>query len=227
MRTRVALLFIASLIPAAAAPICGTGTLQSYIALGSEGCMIGDNRFFGFTSAQVPDGATAVLPAAVGVVPLNIPLNPGLRFDVNLNAGARQWLDIVIGYNVTGAPIVGNTLSMSGASVTGDGAVTVVEDKCLNGSFAAAGPFACTGTAAGLVTYAVVGEAMLVDSLRFAPVNRIGVFKDIGVDGGLAGSASLISATNTFQVVPEPSTVCLTGAGALLLAAARVRRRRP
>ena len=219
----VLLICVFLLAGTASADPCPTDTLPTYIGLGTGGCSIGPVQFSGFVSLPIPGFATQIQPADVQVVPINIGLNPGLEFQVNTSAGPGEFLDIVIGYLVSGPLLSQGMLSMTGAAATGDGAVTVIEDFCLGGTFDPDGPTGCTGTTNNLILFAIEGDSLTTDQLLFAPVSQINVIKDIGVDGGLLGTATLASASNQYTIIPEPGTLALVGSG---LAAAGLLRRR-
>ncbi|MBI2876954.1 MAG: PEP-CTERM sorting domain-containing protein [Candidatus Tectomicrobia bacterium] len=212
-------LFLTLASTASAAP-CVPDTLAGYISLGATGCTIGDTSFFDFASLDVPTGATQVAPEEITLNPLNIPSLPGIEFQVNLAASPGQLWETLIHYTVSGSFFAGNTLSMDGSSATGDAAVTVIEDKCLGGSFAPGEPTGCTGLSANLIVFHNDSEADTLEQLSFAPVSLISVVTDIAVDGGFDGSGSgaLRSATNRFQTqvdqpIPEPATLLLMASG--------------
>ncbi|MEJ7712717.1 MAG: hypothetical protein WKF84_23425 [Pyrinomonadaceae bacterium] len=116
----------------AAAP-CQFGNLTSYISLGIAGCTIDDTQFTNFTSLDLPFGAIGISPDNINLNPLNIASNSGFQFNVNLASGGGELFEIVFGYQVLGNALFSNTLSMTDSVATGDGAVTVIEDKCLGG----------------------------------------------------------------------------------------------
>src|SRR6266699_2602302 len=75
-------------VPAFAAPQCSDvlpGTLDKFLALGPDGCLVSDKTFSGFTYVpQVPrSGANAAGPNAanIAVIPLPDATNPGLEFN--------------------------------------------------------------------------------------------------------------------------------------------------
>ena len=114
----------------AMAALCVTDSLSAYLGLPSTGCTVGDAIFSGFAARNdlLQTGATPVAPTQILVNPLNVSSNPGLEFVVNLAASPGELLEAVIGFNVSGATFDGATLTMDGASATGDAAVTVVEE---------------------------------------------------------------------------------------------------
>lgn len=209
--------FLFSSVSAAWGALCLPGTLTEYIGLGSTGCEFGGILFSDFASLEIPFPATQIDPEKVIVNPLNNLNGPGLEFEflVDQTALAGEFFDVRIGYLVSNNTFSGITASMTGASATGDGAVTTIEDIWPGEVF---NPDS-SGTST-VILFAIDGEQYSFEQLTFASVDSIGVIKDIGVDGGLAGTGTLSSATNQFTVsqpIPEPATVLLlaTGLGCL------------
>ena len=217
-----------------AAPICVSGSLADFIALGSGGCMVGDALFADFGASVVSPAATPILPEDVIVSPLLSGTSLGLAFSLTSAVGPGEFEDLLIRYELSGLGLlfVSNTLSMSGSSVTPDGAVTAVEEKCGGGVFGGSDPSTpCSGTLIGpLIVFDIGTIADLTETTPdFALTSFSDVFTEIAVDGGLSGSASLGTVTNEFefaptQVVPEPTSVLLLGSG--MIAVLRRRRRR-
>ncbi len=217
-------LFLLALFSAAVladpVPQCAFGTLQDYINSGSAGCFIGATQFFDFVELDIPNGAIQIDPATVLVTPINVQARPQLDFTVNANAAAGKFFDLRFGYTATGSFIGGLGLSMTGPLVTGDGAVTVLEDACLGDAFSFD---LCSSSTASLAVFATDFDQQLSDALGFSAVSTLGVIKDIGVDGGVSGTAALQSATNQLTIVPEPGTAVMVGT--VLLGVAILRRR--
>ena len=206
-----------SVSTASGAPVCVSDTLGGFIGLGSTGCDFGGVLFSDFASLEIPSSATQIDPGAVTVNPVNTPNGPGLEFVVDQTADAGESFDVRVGYLVSGNTFGGITLSMTGASAIGDGAVTTIED-IWPGAFY--DPYA--SGASVLILFAIDGDEDTYEQLSFAPVTNIGLIKDIGVDGGLQGAGGLYSATNQFTVetpvaIPESATILFlaTGLGSL------------
>jgi hypothetical protein len=206
------------LLPGAAfATPCIPGSLASYVALGSSGCSIGTAQFFDFRDLPLQGGASALPDSSTLINPVDAG-HPGFRFDVNGQAGADTLLERVIGYSLSGPGFAGNDVSLTGSDVTFDGAVTVIEHRCLGAAFGP-GQF-CSGINDSPVAYdlGLLGD-LLSDSSTFASATLLGLIVDITVDGGTFGDASLRSATTQFTpavapvAVPEPATLTLLALG--------------
>jgi len=206
------------LLPAAAwATPCIPGSLASYVALGSGGCNIGSAQFFDFRDLPLQGGAAALPDSSTLVNPVDAG-HPGVRVDVNGQAGADTPLERVIGDSLSGPGFGGNDVSLTGSDVTFDGAVTVIEHRCLGAAFGP-GQF-CSGINDSPVAFDLgfLGQSLL-DSSTFASATLLGVIVDITVDGGTFGDASLRSATTQFTpaaapvAVPEPATLTLLALG--------------
>lgn len=218
-------------VPSSSAALCSSGPLAGYLATGFS-CTIGSLDFSEFKLLEQPTGA---LPfSSIVINPMtSAPNEFGLEFLVNQNAAAPSLFEQLIGYRVTGigSSIDRNTLFFTGASATGDAAVSALEQKCLAGVFAGLdGVTGCTGTALDLAVLAIEGlppdPPIFAD---FASVAFLTVVADIAVDAGETGTAALTSATNLFRTVgpaiavSEPTSGALAALSLLLLWALRRR----
>ncbi|RNC66699.1 MAG: PEP-CTERM sorting domain-containing protein [Desulfuromonadales bacterium] len=222
LATGVFLLFVST----ASAVTCASDTLGAYLGLPSTGCKVGGVIFSGFTPRNdlLQTGATPLAPAAITVNPVNGSLNPGLEFVVNLAVGPDEpgtLLQAVFGFTVSGAAFDGATLTMDGASATGDAAVTVVKE---------------IGGFSPLIIFATALDADILEQLTLPSAGPLDVIMDITADGGFDGNgtSTLRSATAQFLisqaqpgVIPEPSTLALVALGFAGFALTRSRRPKP
>ena len=189
-----------------AATTCNSGSLASFIALGSTGCSIGSSTLTSFQT--LPGGilgATAINPANI-----TLTITPGIvGFSAQANAtvGPNQIAEALFNYQVSGPSFNMSTITLSNTTETGDGGVTYLQNLCLGGQFSPSGVTGCGGPTRGL---AVVNSGS--DTANFSSISPIGVTDDFTVDGGLAGTAAGGTFTDQFTV-PEPSTILLTGLG--------------
>ncbi len=207
-----------SLSAAAQAAPCVSGSVADYLALGATGCSVGAVQFRDFTLPAILGPATPVDAAVVTLAPLFTPTGVGLSLLSTLAAGAGSFLELRLGFNAsvaTGA-ITRARIDLGGASATGDGVTTLIEDLCVGSAFDDPGNLACIGSTSTLVTVATEGFTQDSDALDLAPeVKTLGVVADLGVDGGLGGASTFTAGTLLFSTVPLPSTLALLGLGAL------------
>ena len=121
----VALLVATEIQAAPATP----GTLSDYLALGSGGATIDSTLFSDFSLLPNQTGATPISPAAVQVTPIGFGTgNPGFVFTLNRNASATDLYELKFEYKISDVAITAASVSIEGASTTGDGAVTSILD---------------------------------------------------------------------------------------------------
>lgn len=202
------------------AATCTDGTLASYIGLGAVGCTIGANTLYDFHTVSGISGATPISTADVSIAPLGGNFDPGITASVSTVAGANTQLELLFTYQIAGTSYVGDSITLAGASETGDGAVTDIQNFCAGGTFGPDGVSSCTGMPGSLLTLDGVQNH---DSTTFGPTSFFGVTDDLTLDGGLMGSASGATITDRFSSVPEPISYLLTGLGLALGLGAKLR----
>jgi hypothetical protein len=128
----VALLVVGS--QAASAAPCLPGALSDYLALGG-GCSIGSVQFANFELFPLPNSATLIPTDAITVSPLASASNVGLLFTLDVEAEAGELFEVLFGYDVSGAAVNRADLVMTGATASGDAAITAVQDLCVGAVF--------------------------------------------------------------------------------------------
>ena len=216
----IGLLLGFSLLPArvASAGPCLPSTLQGYINLGNTGCTLGGADFADFQLEVGQNFATPINPAQIQVTPTSGGSSVGFLFTVNQTANAGQLFESFFSFTASAGGFNMARLSMTGATATGDSAVTTVEDICVGGSFLGGVPIGCPGTSATMIAIVTANDNLPNDLAAFATNGFLNVFDDLTIDGGLFGTAGVASFTNLFDVttptatVPEPATGLLLAA---------------
>lgn len=180
-----------------AAP-CAVGSLESYTALGADGCNIGTVQFTNFS--LLPPAFTPIAAADVLLTPT---AQPGFLVELNASAGAGETLESAFSFFTSGAPLNSGTVGLIGSLVNFDGANT------------ASGSFVPGGTA---IAFDIGLDSQLTDTISL--MNAAGVLAQLSyvIDGGIDGSASLQQGSVSFAAVPEPSSTLLTFSGFAALA---------
>ncbi len=209
---------------ASAAPACVSGSLASYIALGSGGCMIGTNILSQFTESSFLAGATAIAPGSLTVTPIGGTTNPGITVTGTITANTGQTFDALLNYTIAGNTFTSDTLTLANTSATGNGAVTDIQNFCQNGNFTP--PAFVGGCPAGMGP----GSPLVVLGNGSAQANlsafSVGVTHNFTVDSGGTGTASGISVTDQYAAIagtPEPATYVLTALGLALAVGRKLR----
>lgn len=197
------------------AATCASGTLASYEALGSAGCTIGGDTLSNFTTLSGTTGAMELSTGAVSINPSGGTADPSLAFTTTQTANANALLETIFTYTVSGQVYSGAATSLSNSSETNDGAVSNVENFCAGGSFGPDGVSGCSGSAGSLLTLDVIQNS---DASGTALSSFLSVTDDFTLDGGLSGSATGGTFTNSFTATPEPASLALGMLGLALVA---------
>jgi hypothetical protein len=221
----IAVLMLLATCSAVYAANCPATTYDVYIAPGFS-CDIEDKTFsnFMYTGTSNPPGFS--IPAgSVGVTPLTEPGNPGLQWSApwfaSTNAGilAQDSLfQFAVSVDPGGAPITDLSLTIAGVGFAGTGEVVVDETACLGAML----PRCSGGQIVSLRVFAGASGTQLVDEVSFAPTTLVSVSKDLEIQAGTNGNASVSVVTNQFSegeaTVPEPGTLSMLGLGVAALA---------
>lgn len=202
---------------------CGSGSYADYITSGFN-CTIDDKTFsnFQYSYSSNPPGF-GVPPGSVTVTPIMTPGDPGFQFSTGWHASTSSGVQtqdslfqFTVNVNPGGNLITDVSLSMGGAGFSGTGSVIIDETVCLGATF----PACSGGTVDFLEVFRDSSGTKTFDSISFAGVSEVDVQKDVLIDAGTNGSASLSLVTNQFSeggAVPEPGSILLFGSGALAL----------
>ena len=222
-------------VMASAAPIaCPTGTVQDYTTTvnAAGGCFQDGLLFNQFQYLSSSAGTAFALPAtAIAIAPLINPAGTGFGFQITggFAAGPGSVSDAILQYQVStinNQPLLGGlTLSFNG-TFTGSGIAGVSENYCPGGTVVPPGA-GCGGALSNIFVQNSNGLTMLQSGAVFPGVSSLTVSKDIQVNGGTSGTATISSVTNQFQAIPEPSAFFLLGSGLIVVAVTRRRLRRP
>jgi hypothetical protein len=195
---------------------CQTGSLASYEALAS-GCLIGDVLFdnFKYNPDTIISTVGGVAATGVTVTPIAGP-EFGLMFSGSYSAGMAEVEDAFLTFDVDSQadePVIDGFGLAIDAAATQSGSVVVGENA--------------DNFAYHLETYVIASGSQLSAGKTISPaVSSLNLKKDILLDGGANGTASLNSFTETFSLAPEPGTGLLSNSVLFLLSAGFLWRRR-
>lgn len=218
---RRVLLLVAGAVAASqlgVAASCSSGSLASYIALGSGGCTIGGDTLSNFKLLTGSSGATPIVASSVTLNPSGGTYNPALMISTSQTATTNS-LETIFTYSITGTSFTGISAVLGNSSETGAGGVTGLVNFCEGSSFGPDGLSGCGGSSGGLTT---VDGFQNTDSATFVKIPFLNVTNDLEINGPATGG----TLTNSFTAVPEPISTALTGFGLLFVGAMKVRRLR-
>jgi len=158
---------------------------------------------FGYTSTA--SGTASAFPAtSVAVLPFTTGVETGISFVAGWSVVSNGILDMAFTYTVTapaGQSLTDAILTITG-SATGTGAASVGETLVNT----------ATGALIGTLT---ASTGSVQDSISFAGVQSITVTKDLILNAGTNGTASVSVVSQGFSsgTVPEPSSMALLGIG--------------
>ncbi len=230
-----ALLFAA--IAGATPTACPTGTASIYTSTvnSAGGCTEDGLLFSQFNYMPTSTGTAIALPAsAVGISPLLNSAGDGLGFQIvgGFAATSGGESDAIFQYEVSAlnssTSLTGISLGFNGTA-TGTGIANVSENYCAGGT--SVPPTTCGGNLQNIRVQSTQGVNSLTASGNLGGVQSVTVSKDIQVNAGTNGTATISSVTNQFQTgaggsgssTPEPASLFLIGSGLLGLGAIRKR----
>jgi len=158
---------------------------------------------FGYTSTA--SGTASAFPAtSVAVLPFTSGVETGISYVAGWSVVSNGILDMAFTYTVTapaGQSLTDAILTITG-SATGTGAASVGETLVNT----------ATGALIGTLT---ASTGSVQDSISFAGVQSITVTKDLILNAGTNGTASVSVVSQGFSsgTVPEPSSMALLGIG--------------
>jgi len=196
----------------ASSTTCPTGAYTLYLAA-SFTCTSGNLTFSAFGYSATANPAGAVIPASgITVTPQTMDANEGFQFQGGWNTGTQAasvpgFQDSVVSFTVSAGRITDLHLFFNG-SQTGTGSASVVETYCLNHAIAGC-PMGSSGSISVTNPPPVFNAVVF-----FAPVTSVSVSKEINVNSGTNGTASISQVINTFSS-PEPLSFLLLGSGLL------------
>jgi hypothetical protein len=176
-------IFLVCGLLSATPPTCSTGTVESYVALGAEGCTLAGNIFANFTySAKSGGGAPIVRADQITVVPILLaPETTRFNFSAPWSVGSEQSQDSVIGYTVVlpcgDSRTAQLDLILGSPQIQGIfGSVTVEEATNV-------------GKLNVFTRCTEICQTKTIDSLNFSPVSVLLVNEHVNIPGGRGGAS--------------------------------------
>jgi PEP-CTERM motif len=205
----------APLVPAGT--VCSSGSLASYEALGSSGCLINGDLFYDFVSGSGFSGATQLDPSLVTLTPSVG--STTLMVSINESPADTSSFEALFDYQILETnPITGEMVTLSNSSET-NGDVTYLQNYCVGGTFDTTTLVTtCSGSGSG--GFALLDGVENTDSNTFAAATFMSVTDDLEVDGPASGGTGTdaFTASGSASAVPEPATLTLFALGAALCA---------
>ncbi|HEY6342364.1 MAG TPA: PEP-CTERM sorting domain-containing protein [Bryobacteraceae bacterium] len=217
--TKLVSLWALAAAPMVLATPCTTGTLASYIALGSTGCMDGIFNVEDFTF-DVISTAIPITADDITVAPSTTSDNFSLQFSSSLfDLSGTNSIDVQIGYLWDPADIGSIREAMGDPPVfPGESSVTI--DACENANFVAN---VCPTTLETALLFDNQQVRILNATIIFPPgVTSLGMEDTVYLAGNGTGSADITNFSDTV-VTPEPATFVLVPVGVGVLFAWRRR----
>ena len=222
--TKLVCLWALAAAPVILATPCTTGTLASYIALGSTGCMNG--------LVNVEDFTFTVISTTIPITANDITISPmpgANNFDLQfssplfLNVSGTNSIDVQIGYSWDPEDL-GSLREVMNDPPVAPGVSSITILACEN-AFFTTGVCPTKPATALLIDNPGEQERILNATIIFPPgVTTLGMEDTISLAGNGTGSADITSFSDTV-VTPEPATFLLVPAGAGVLFAWRRRTR--
>jgi hypothetical protein len=198
---------------------CASGSLASYVSLGSTGCTIGGDTLYNFKTLTGSAGATAIAASLVTINPTGSTYSLAITISTNQTAAGGAALETIFTYNIAGSLYTGIFATLGNSSETGAGGVTGLVNVCQGGNFGPDGVDGCAHPTSSLLTADGFQNS---DMAAFGKVSSLNVTDDFQIDGpATAGTLS-----NTFAAVPEPLTSAMAALGFLLVGVVNVRAKR-